>query len=429
MDASDVGGNNASQVLLQYANVFGAGANQIPLGAQILDATLIVDSTNPGAGGTFHRMLSPWSNTSTWNSMVNGIQANNTESLTNPSITVGSSMLSPLVPIDRNLEIDVTQDLRAWASGVANHGWAILPWANGSDGWAFSPSEAGNQLLRPRLRVQWIPPSGLNAVPVLSGSTSALTYVEDSNPIPLFGDASVVDPDSNQLDTGTIQVDITSNANVEDRLEIIDQGMSVGQIGILGNRIFFGGLNIGLFGGGIGLTGLSVQLNANATLSATQALLRSIHFRNLSNSPSTSPKTIQLRLFDGDGGVSNSLTRSISISPTNDVPVIRIPDTKITFAVGGDAVPLSISGVIDDVDSTNFNSGQMTIAFDSNGSIADTLFIRNVGTGVGQVGVNGNSVTVGGQVVGAISGGSSGSPLIVTWNSLSSPAFAIACNF
>jgi hypothetical protein len=424
VDASDVGGNNTSQVLLQYANVFGAGANQIPLGAQILGASLIVDSTNPGAGGTFHRMLSPWSNTSTWNSMVNGIQANNTESLTNPSITVGSSMLSPLVPIDRNLEIDVTQDLRAWASGVANHGWAILPWANGSDGWAFSPSEAGNQLLRPRLRVQWIPPSGLNAVPVLSGSTSALTYIEDSNPIPLFGDASVVDPDSNQLDTGTIQVDITSNADVEDRLEIIDQGMSVGQIGILGNRIFFGGLNIGLFGGGIGLTGLSVQLNANATLSATQALLRSIHFRNLSNSPSTSPKTIQLRLFDGDGGVSNSLTRSISISPTNDVPVIRIPDTKITFAVGGDAVPLSISGVIDDVDSTNFNSGQMTIAFDSNGSIADTLFIRNVGTGVGQVGVNGNSVTVGGQVVGAISGGSSGSPLIVTWNSLSSPAFA-----
>ena len=424
VDASDVGGNNTSQVLLQYANVFGAGANQIPLGAQILDASLIVESTNPGAGGTFHRMLSPWNNASTWNSMVNGIQANNTESLTNPSISVGSSLLSPLVPIDRNLEIDVTQDFRAWASGVANYGWAILPWANGTDGWAFSPSESANQLLRPRLRVQWIPPSGLNAVPVLSGSTSALTFIEDSNPIPLFGDVSVVDPDSNQLDTGTIQVDITSNASVVDRIDIVDQGMSAGQIGVLGNGVFFGGLKIGLFGGGVGLTGLSVLLNENATLSATQALLRSIHFRNNSNSPSTSDKKVRLRLFDGDGGVSNSLTRPISISPTNDIPVIKIPDRDITFAAGGDAVPLSISGEIEDVDSVSLNGGQMVIAFLSNGTPTDTLFVRNVGTETGQVGVNGNSVTVGGEVVGSIAGGTSGSPLIVTWNSSSSPVLA-----
>ena len=31
VDASDVGSNNASQVLLQYSNIFGVGSNQIPL--------------------------------------------------------------------------------------------------------------------------------------------------------------------------------------------------------------------------------------------------------------------------------------------------------------------------------------------------------------------------------------------------------------
>ena len=66
----------------------------------------------------------------------------------------------------------------------------------------------------------------------------------------------------------------------------------------------------------------------------------------------------------------------------------------------------------------------MVIAFLSNGTPTDTLFVRNIGTGTGQVGVNGNSVTVGGEVVGSIAGGTSGSPLTITWNSFSSPVLA-----
>ncbi|WP_254512720.1 DNRLRE domain-containing protein [Anatilimnocola floriformis] len=155
-----------AQILLKFGNLFGNGPGQIPLGATIVSAELLVNVINSGDGGRLFRMVSPWNeNTETWNSFGsnvfprNGIQGVNADDLEARStadsewgLVDGSGASGTGI-----VSIGVTNDLAAWANGEANEGWLIDGWTNNGDGTSFSPSEATNALLRPRLKVQWLP--------------------------------------------------------------------------------------------------------------------------------------------------------------------------------------------------------------------------------------------------------------------------------
>lgn len=148
--------NNAAQALLRFNNIFGSGPGQVPLGSRILSATLTVDSNNAGDGGTFHRMIQDWSETSTWNSLGNGVQTG-TEARTASDTQAGTSALTPDIPAMDKVTINVTSDIAAWSAGGINRGWVILPFLNAVDGWAFAPSESATPALRPKLRIEWMP--------------------------------------------------------------------------------------------------------------------------------------------------------------------------------------------------------------------------------------------------------------------------------
>src|SRR5262249_51814578 len=107
----------------------------------------------------FHRMIADWNENSTWNSLTAGVSANGTESRTAFNSQAGVVGLTPIVPAMDAVTINVTADVAAWAAGEVNRGWAILPWTNGTDGWAFAPSESATPTLRPKLRVEWVPGS------------------------------------------------------------------------------------------------------------------------------------------------------------------------------------------------------------------------------------------------------------------------------
>ncbi len=160
------GGLVNSQVLMRFDSLIGTGPGQIPVGAQILSATLILDTNNTGDGGTLHRMLTSWdAETETWNTFANGVDPRNTqggvqkddaeaksayESQAHDASGTGATGTGPVF-------FGVTDDIQAWANGEDNHGWAMIGWNGNTDGWAFSPSEAANPLDRPQLYVQWIP--------------------------------------------------------------------------------------------------------------------------------------------------------------------------------------------------------------------------------------------------------------------------------
>ena len=56
------------------------GWDRLPLNAQILSATLILNTNNPGDGATLHRMLTSWdAETETWDSFANGVAPRNSD--------------------------------------------------------------------------------------------------------------------------------------------------------------------------------------------------------------------------------------------------------------------------------------------------------------------------------------------------------------
>ena len=93
-------------------------------------------------------------------------------------------------------------------------------------------------------------------------------------------------------------------------------GTAAGQIGVSGTSVRLGGVIIGTFAG---TTSLVVTLNSAATPAAVQALLRSIIYSNISNTPSILDRTITVTLTDGDGGTSNSPTKIVKVVKTTGV--------------------------------------------------------------------------------------------------------------
>ena len=93
------------------------------------------------------------------------------------------------------------------------------------------------------------------------------------------------------------------NAALEatDRLAIRHEGTGSGQIGLSGASVTYGGVLIGTFTGGSGVTPLVISFNANATPAAAQALARNLTYANVSTTPSTAQRVVRISLNDGDG--------------------------------------------------------------------------------------------------------------------------------
>lgn len=140
---------DAKHGLIRFNNIFGTDANQIPPGATITSAVLTVNVTNASVDlRSFHRMLQTWEASDTWNSRVNGIQADDVEARAaadSTSAFTGTGLTN----------VDVTADLVAWQGGASRYGWAIF--CANTDGWAFSSAEAATQSLRPKLTVSYQP--------------------------------------------------------------------------------------------------------------------------------------------------------------------------------------------------------------------------------------------------------------------------------
>jgi hypothetical protein len=145
-------GNQPAQVLIRFSNLFGSAAGQVPVGAQIISAKLIV-WTGTGANDdsadlmSLHRMLVPWSEADTWNSLTGGVTANDSEA----AGTAGFSHTPTLT--NAPAIFDVTSDVAAWLAGATNHGWAFLP--GGTDGWNLLSSENATASKRPTLEIAY----------------------------------------------------------------------------------------------------------------------------------------------------------------------------------------------------------------------------------------------------------------------------------
>ncbi len=147
--------NPIAHGLIRFDDIFGSDAAQIPLGATITAASLTVNvtqSTGASANITLHRMLTPWTGSDTWNTFVNGVQADDIEAAFAIDSTLANPNTTSLVTFSGPA---LVATLQAWSNGTAtNHGWAIL---NDHNFWVFSSSEEATISLRPQLMVTYVP--------------------------------------------------------------------------------------------------------------------------------------------------------------------------------------------------------------------------------------------------------------------------------
>lgn len=156
IDWPDGGTPNESQVLLRFDNFTGTNYWQIPSNAVVVSADLFVNVNNTGDGGKFYRMLVSWDATNdTWASLGEGVSQDDVESRSiydsQLGVEDGSGATGTGV-----VAVGVTPDVQTWVNGTNNFGWVIKGWTLMTDGTGFSPSEAADVSLRPRLRVLWL---------------------------------------------------------------------------------------------------------------------------------------------------------------------------------------------------------------------------------------------------------------------------------
>jgi len=154
-------GNPASPLwaLLRFDNIIGTGPGQIPAGSRVLDARVtffINDISDFGVPITLHRMLNNWDETSTWNSLVNGLLRDDTETrITADGQLVAASLAGGPIPVTG---AGMAATVQAWVNGTPNFGWAIF--STSGNGIDFGSSENPTVANRPRLLVSYVPPTG-----------------------------------------------------------------------------------------------------------------------------------------------------------------------------------------------------------------------------------------------------------------------------
>jgi hypothetical protein len=184
-------GTDTDQALLAFTNLFGSGPGQIPFGATITSATLTLNTVNASAAGaSLHRMVTSWSESATWNSLVNGVQLG-IEAVLSADLSTGA--------VAGGLRsFNVIASLTAWMAGAttatqanaANKGWVFI--ANSSDGWDFSSSESA---IKPTLTVTYVMAANMSA-----SMTTAAAADDDMFAFGPTGEISRVDVTNSMFD-------------------------------------------------------------------------------------------------------------------------------------------------------------------------------------------------------------------------------------
>ncbi|RCJ35362.1 hypothetical protein A6770_16185 [Nostoc minutum NIES-26] len=258
-----------------------------------------------------------------------------------------------------------------------------------------------------------------NQAPSINLPATNPTYTENATPIFIDPSATVTDLDSQDFDTGKLTVRFSANATPDDRLAI--QNSTINNIVVNGTSISHNTSFIGTFSGGIGNQELVINFNSKATPAAIQALLRSITYNNISDNPSTVPRTVNFVLTDGDGGISNTVSKTINVTAINDAPKISLPGTNPSYTENAPTILIDPSATLTDPDSQDFNTGKLTVRLSANGTADDRLAIQNSTTN--EIAVSGtDTILYSGSFVGTFSGGIGNQDLVINFNYKATPA-------
>lgn len=281
--------------------------------------------------------------------------------------------------------------------------------------------------------------ASLTADPQISLGDTTDVYVADSPAVVIAGVATLTDMDSPNFAGGSLLVCYAGGAVPTDQLQVRNQGTAAGQIGVTENTITYrklgggtgggsgtgggtGGVRvIGTFSGGTSLQPLVIILNANATLEAVQALLRSITFQSAASPQQTAPRAIEFVFTDGDGGRSEPATATIQVRRPNSATIIELPDT-VPVTAHGRTVLITPAADLKDTDTVVLHRATLVVTITGNAAPTDLLQLASKGRRNDDVSVKQGQLRVGNRVIGKVQGGRNGVPLTLTFNQQASLA-------
>jgi hypothetical protein len=166
-------------------------------------------------------------------------------------------------------------------------------------------------------------------------------------------------------------------------------------------------------------------VNGVAATSFTQSQLTSGRVRFVHDGGEAAP-TYKISVSDGKA-TTTAQAATIAFTNINDAPTLAGLVSSVNFIgteVNVTPEIIDDSVTVSDVDSADFDGGDLTISYSNGGSPEDQLSFRNEGTEAGKIGFDGTTLTFGGAVIGTIdptNNGSSGKKLIVNFNSNATP--------
>ncbi len=237
----------------------------------------------------------------------------------------------------------------------------------------------------------------INEAPTVSTTAGFLNFTENDLATPIDSGLIITKPDGANIISGQVTI-AAGYVSGQDTLTFTNQ------LGITG------AWNTG--------TGI-LTLTGNASAADYQTALRTVSYVNGSEAPDEATRSISFQVHDGIAFGSDS--RFVNVSAVNDMPVLSNlagDSLNYTAGVGAETIEQGSDVTVGDLDSTNFDNGNLTVSIVAGGDNAeDVLSIRDQGISAGQIGFDGTNVRFGGTLIGVASGGTSGTPLVVLLNS------------
>ena len=178
-----------------------------------------------------------------------------------------------------------------------------------------------------------------------------------------------------------------------------------------GDVLTLGALPGGIIGDVVSGPGtITVTLTGSASKAAYQTAINGVTFHNTSDTPDTTPRTINVTVNDGALG-SNVATSTLTVTATNDLPLFTGLNGTPGHTEGGAAVVLDGNALLSDIEldaANNYDGATLTLARNGGASVQDVF-----GT-TGTLSFSGANVLVGATVIGTVT--QSGGTLAITFN-------------
>lgn len=177
--------------------------------------------------------------------------------------------------------------------------------------------------------------------------------------------------------------------------------------------------------------GNSGNFNVLGTYSDPNAFGSStLNFSNFGTDINNQSNQVQIRIsallastgsYNRDSFGIDDFQLTYSSVPVNNPPVVTLPGTAISYTENASATILDASATVTDIDSPNFNNGSLTARFTTGGSADDRINIRNEGTGITQINLDGREIYYGSNLIGNFIGGIGTESLVISLNTNATP--------